>query len=242
MYEKAYKILKIDDYCIRLSRGSSQSGKYVQAPEQWKWAEELLRSILSDLKWDFEEVADEAAFYGPKIDIQLKNIYGREETASTVQLDFMSSERFDLYFINEYGNKERPYIIHRAPLGSHERMVAFLIEKHAGRFPFWLSPVQIHILPISDRHISEAFNLQKQFQQEMLRVEVDCRHESLGKKIADAQENKSALIIVIGDKEIARNTFQVKDLCGLNLPIKDWSIEEIKERLKIAKENRESPD
>lgn len=210
MYLEAYKILGISDYRVRLSKSGKDSGKFVPHPEKWLWAENVLREVLQDLQWEFQEEEGEAAFYGPKIDIQLKNIYGREESASTVQLDFMSAERFDLYYVNAEGEKVRPVILHRAPLGSHERMVSFLIEHYQAAFPLWLSPVQVKVLAISDRHHEYANQVASMLHKAFVRVEVDKRVESLSKKIAEAQEEKVPYIVVIGDKEVQNQLLSVR--------------------------------
>lgn len=245
MYEKAFKILGISDYRLRLSKGPSQSesksasgsAKYVAEPEQWQWAEGLLREALQDLAWPFDEAADEAAFYGPKIDIQLKNVYGREESASSVQLDFVSAERFNLAFINQAGEKERPYIIHRAPLGSHERLVSFLIEHHKAAFPFWLSPVQVKVLPIADRHHAFADSVFKVLHNSFLRVEVDKRAESLSKKIAEAQAQLVPVVIVIGDQELAEQKLSVRFRGSRKS--ESWELEKLRLRLRERYERRE---
>jgi threonyl-tRNA synthetase len=202
MYLKAYAVLGISEYRLRLSKGSAVSDKYVQNAGRWQWAENLLREVLIEGGHEFFEAEDEAAFYGPKIDVQIANIHGREETASTVQLDFLSAERFDLGFVNEKGEKERPFLIHRAPLGSHERMVALLIEKFQSRFPLWLSPLQVKVLPIAERHADYARSVEASLRQNFLRAEVDDRAEGLSRKLAEAHQQKVPVILVVGDKEM----------------------------------------
>jgi len=219
MYQEAYRILGISDYRLRLSKWDPQDeSKYVPQPERWQWAEQVLREVLQDLKWPFEEAVGEAAFYGPKIDVQLKNIYGKEESASTVQLDFASSERFGLSYIDEQGQPARPMILHRAPLGSHERMVSFLIEKYKGAFPLWLSPVQAMILPIAERHQARAQEIASALHNAFVRVEVDARVESLGKKIAEAQSRQAPYIVVIGDQEVESGLLSVRRRDGGKAP------------------------
>lgn len=214
MYQEAYRVLGISDYRLRLSKWSSEEGeassKYVPYPEKWAWAESMLREVLLELKWPFDEAAGEAAFYGPKIDVQLKNIYGKEESASTVQLDFISAERFGLFYIDENGKEVRPLILHRAPLGSHERMVSFLIEQYKGAFPVWLSPVQVKILPIADRHVEWGREVQKALHNAFVRVELDERIESLSKKVAEAQAVQVPYVIVIGDREVEAASLSVR--------------------------------
>lgn len=216
MYVAAYRILGISDYRIRLSKWNPEDAKnkYVSQAENWQQAEALLREVLVELKWPFDEAPGEAAFYGPKIDIQLANIYGKEESASTVQLDFISSERFDLSYIDEKGEKVRPYIIHRAPLGSHERMVAFMIEKYKGAFPLWLAPVQVKILPMADRHQEFAEKARLLLHNSFVRVEVDERVESLGKKVSDAQAEQIPYLIVIGEREMQEGKWSIRERGG----------------------------
>lgn len=216
MHLQVYGVLGISHYRWRLSKGSNQaslksSAKYVHDPARWLWAEALLREVLLECELDFFEAEEEAAFYGPKIDVQMANSAGREETASTVQLDFLSAERFDLFFINEQGEKERPCILHRAPLGSFERMVSLLIEKFQGSFPLWLAPLQIKILPIADRHEAAARRLEAELREAFLRVEVDDRIEALPQKIAQAHQQKVPLIVVLGDQECRNNTLSVRE-------------------------------
>lgn len=211
MYQEAYRVLGISEYRVRLSKwGGVSDDKYVPFPEKWSWAEGVLRDVLIDLQWPFNEEEGEAAFYGPKIDIQLKNIYGKEESASTVQLDFISAERFDLSYIDENGKAVRPLILHRAPLGSHERMVSFLIEKYKGAFPLWLSPVQVKILPIAERHFEWGREVQKALHNAFVRVEVDERIESLPKKVAEAQSEQVPYVLVIGDREVKDQSVSIK--------------------------------
>ncbi|MEK2645335.1 threonine--tRNA ligase [Bdellovibrio sp. BCCA] len=211
MYQEAYRVLRISEYRVRLSKwGGSSDGKYVPFPEKWVWAEGVLRDVLIELQWPFNEEEGEAAFYGPKIDIQLKNIYGKEESASTVQLDFISAERFDLSYIDENGKAVRPLILHRAPLGSHERMVSFLIEKYKGAFPLWLSPVQVKILPIAERHFEWGREVQKALHNAFVRVEIDERIESLSKKVAEAQAEQVPYVLVIGDREVQDQSVSIR--------------------------------
>ncbi|WP_413944672.1 threonine--tRNA ligase [Bdellovibrio sp. HCB-162] len=211
MYQEAYRILGISEYRVRLSKwGGSSDGKYVPFPEKWAWAEGVLRDVLIELQWPFNEEEGEAAFYGPKIDIQLKNIYGKEESVSTVQLDFISAERFNLSYIDENGKAVRPLILHRAPLGSHERMVSFLIEKYKGAFPLWLSPMQVKILPIAERHFEWGKEVQKALHNAFVRVELDERIESLSKKVAEAQAEQVPYVLVIGDREVQERSVSIR--------------------------------
>jgi threonyl-tRNA synthetase len=235
MYQHAYKVLGISDYRLRLSKwDASNPEKYQDKKDQWEWAEGVLREVLVEMNLPFDEEAGEAAFYGPKIDVQIKNIYGKEESASSVQLDFMSAERFDLSFINEKGERERPVIVHRAPLGSHERFVAFLIEKFKGAMPLWLSPVQVQILPIADRHQEYAKKVSLMLHNAFVRVNVDNRVESLNRKIKDAKESKVPYILVIGDKEVASESLSVcmRGSGEKELLLRDNFIKEVKIRIK----------
>lgn len=213
LYKKAYGILGISNYKVRLSRADhSEAGKskYVSQLENWEWAEGVLREILNDLGWEYEEAVGEAAFYGPKIDIQMVSVLGKEDSASTVQLDFMSAERFDLSFINEQGDRERPVIIHRAPLGAHERTVAFLLEHYQGALPLWLSPEQVVILPIADRHVEFAEKIRAELHKSFVRVRVDDRAESLRRKLAEAWQQKAYYVLVIGDHEVESNMLKIQ--------------------------------
>lgn len=213
MYQAAYQILGISNYKLRLSKGlldGEGSGKYVSDREQWLWAENVLRDVLVSSGLPFEEEEGEAAFYGPKIDIQIRSAMGKEESASTVQLDFVSAERFDLSFINEQGERERPLILHRAPLGSHERMVALLIEQYQGAFPLWLAPEQVRILPVADRHVSAAEELREMLHGSFVRVSVDDRVVALPRKLAEAWQGKVPAVLVIGDREVSSGVVGVQ--------------------------------
>lgn len=210
MYQKAYQILGIKKYRLRLSKWDRSGDKYVSMPEKWAWAENILREVLIESGLPFEEEAGEAAFYGPKIDIQIESVNGREESASTVQLDFISAERFDLSFINEAGEKERPVILHRAPLGSHERMVALLVELYQGALPLWLSPEQVVIVPLADRHVAAAEEVRSMLHNAFLRVRVDERVESLQRKLAEAWQSKACYVVVIGDREVDEGMISVQ--------------------------------
>lgn len=203
MIKDYYNLFGLKNYYLRLSLWDPKNKeKYIDEPENWKYAENELRNILKKLKVDFKEAENEAAFYGPKIDIQFKTVTGREETMSTVQLDFAAKKRFELKYMDKDGNlNNEVFVIHRAPLGTHERFMAFLIEHFAGKFPVWLSPVQISIITIADRHIDYAKKLQHELKENNIRVELDDRTESIGKKVRDNQSQHIPYIITIGDKE-----------------------------------------
>ena len=158
----------------------------------------------------FVEAIGEAAFYGPKIDFQIKSVIGREESASTNQLDFAASKRFSLNYIDKDGKEKPVFVIHRAPLGSHERFIAFLIEHYAGAFPLWLSPVQVVIIPIADRHAEFASSIVRTIELQGIRVQLDNRQETVGSKIRDATLQKVPYIGIIGDKEVQSSKFKVQ--------------------------------
>ena len=167
--------------------------------------------ILKKLKVEFVEAKNEAAFYGPKIDIQFKTVTGREETMSTVQLDFAAKKRFELEYSDKEGKQNNEvFVIHRAPLSTHERFVAFLIEHHAGKFPVWLAPTQVSIITVADRHIDYAKKLKQSLEENNVRTELDDRAESIGKKVRDHQQMKVPYIITIGDKEIESNILAIR--------------------------------
>jgi threonyl-tRNA synthetase len=194
------------DYSYRLSLGDrADEKKYYKNDAMWDESERILRETLEELKEPYEAAAGEAAFYGPKIDIQMRNVNGKEDTAFTVQYDFCMPERFNLKFINEKGEEERPVVIHRSSIGALERTIAFLIEYYAGAFPLWLSPVQVKILPVSDKFIDYASKIEAELKAREIRVEIDSRSESLGKKIREAEMQKVPYMVVVGEKEQLSN-------------------------------------
>ena len=209
---EVYKDFGFKDYKFRLSlRDKKDKVKYIDNDEMWEIAESQLRQILTELKINFYEAEGEAAFYGPKLDIQVKSAIGHDVTISTCQLDFALPERFELNYIGEDGKEHRPVVIHRAILGSIDRFMAFLIEETKGAFPVWLSPVQVKILPITDKHVEYSKELQEKMQQLGLRVEVDDRNEKTGYKIREAQLSKVPYMLIIGDKEVENNTVSVRN-------------------------------
>lgn len=196
---------------FRLSlRDKNNKEKYIDNDEMWETAESQLREILNELNIEFYEAEGEAAFYGPKIDIQIKTALNHDVTIPTCQLDFALPERFDLNFIGEDGKEHRPVVIHRAILGSSDRFMSFLIEETKGLLPTWLSPVQVKILPIADSHIEYANKVKEQLQKAKVRVEVDSRNEKIGYKIREAQLQKIPYMLVIGDKEIESDAVGVR--------------------------------
>lgn len=203
MYIKYFKIFGIDKYVMRLSlHDPAKLGqKYINEPELWKETEEMVRSVLIESNIPFVEVQDEGAFYGPKIDVQIWSAIGREFTLATNQVDFAQGRRFKLEYTNRDNQSETPLIIHRAPLGTHERFIGFLLEHYAGKFPLWLSPVQVKILPISDKFNGYALSVLDQLVRAGVRAELDDRGEKIGKKIRDTELMKVPYMLVIGEKE-----------------------------------------
>ncbi len=212
LYVKYFKIFGIEKYQMRFSthEPSKLGQKYINNPEMWQQTEDMVRKVLQKGGLPFVEVADEAAFYGPKIDIQIWSAIGREFTIATNQVDFAQAERFDLWFTNENNEKERPLIIHRAPLSTHERFIGFLLEHYAGKFPLWLAPEQIAILPISDKYLPYAKQVQLQLQAKGFSVTVDARSEKTGRKIRDTEIRKVPYMLIVGEKEAADTTVAVR--------------------------------
>ena len=204
MYLKYFKIFGIDRYVMRLSlhEPSKLGQKYIDEPELWIETENLVRDVLVKTNTPFVEVADEAAFYGPKIDVQIWSTIGREFTLATNQVDFAQGRRFKLEFTNKDNQPEVPLIIHRAPLGTHERFIGFLLEHYAGKFPAWLAPLQVRVLPISDKFLEYAQTVSDNLKKADIRTEVDERSEKIGKKIRDAEVAKVPYMLIIGEKEV----------------------------------------
>ena len=206
-----YKDFGFKDYKFRLSlRDKENKEKYFDDDEMWETAEGQLREILTELNLDFYEAKGEAAFYGPKLDVQIKTAIGHDVTISTCQLDFLLPQRFELEYIGEDGKAHRPIVIHRAILGTFDRFISFLIEETKGAFPTWLAPVQVKILPITDRQHEYAKELAQKMMDEDIRVEVDDRNEKIGYKIREAQMQKIPYMLVIGDKEIENGSVGVR--------------------------------
>ena len=207
-----YKDFGFKDYKFRLSlRDKNDKHKYFDDDEMWENAESELREILTELNLDFYEAEGEAAFYGPKLDVQLKSAIGHDVTVSTCQLDFLLPERFELEYIGEDGKAHRPVVIHRAILGTLDRFMAFLIEETKGAFPTWLAPLQVKILPISDKHLDYANKVKAELEDKGIRVEVDDRAEKTGYKIREAQLQKVPYMLIVGDKEQESNQVGVRD-------------------------------
>ena len=210
---EVYKDFNITDYRFRLSlRDPENKEKYFDDDEMWKKAEGMLRETLDEMEIDYYEAIGEAAFYGPKLDVQVKTAIGLEETLSTVQLDFLLPEKFDLTYVGEDGQDiHRPVVIHRGVVSTMERFIAYLIEEYKGAFPTWLAPVQARIIPVSlEAHMEYAEQVKNQLQQSGMRVEIDTRNEKMGYKIRDAQTMKIPYQIIVGDNEIDSETINVR--------------------------------
>ena len=230
-----YEDFGFKDYEFRLSlRDKDDKTKYFDDDEMWEKAESQLREILKELNINFYEAKGEAAFYGPKLDVQLKSAIGHDVTVSTCQLDFLLPERFELEYIGEDGKPHRPVVIHRAILGTMDRFMCFLIEETKGAFPLWLAPVQVKLLTIADRHIEYAQKLLEEFEQKGIRVELDNREEKIGYKIREAQLQKVPYMLIIGDKEVEENKVSIRsrengDLGSMK---KEELIQKIEEEIK----------
>ena len=186
--------------------------KYIGTPEQWDEAQSVMKTILEDLNIQYKIGIGEAAFYGPKLDIQIKNVHGKEDTLITIQIDQMLAEKFGMEYVDKDGTKKNPYIIHRTSIGCYERTLALLIEKYAGAFPVWLAPVQVKLLPIADRHLDYTYEVKKKLEENgIIRVEVDDRSEKIGYKIREAQLEKVPYMLIIGDKDIENGAVSVRD-------------------------------
>ena len=225
-----------DNFKFRLSlRDKNNVEKYIDNDEMWETAEEQLRQILKELNIDFYEAEGEAAFYGPKIDIQIETALGHDVTIPTCQLDFALPERFDLKFIGKDGEEHRPVVIHRAILGSSDRFISFLIEETKGNLPTWLSPVQVKILPIADSHIDYAKSLEERLIPNGIRVKTDDRSEKIGYKIREAQLEKVPYMLVVGDKEIESKSVGVRS--RIDGDIGAMKVEEFINKIKAEIEN-----
>ena len=212
MYLKYFKIFGIDKYVMRLSlHDPAKLGqKYVNEPELWKQTEAMVRQVLIESDIPYIEVQDEAAFYGPKIDVQIWSAIGREFTLATNQVDFNSGNKFKLSYTNQQNGSDVPLIIHRAPLGTHERFIGFLLEHYAGKFPAWLSPLQVKILPISDKFMDYANSILQTLKKADIRVEIDDRNEKIGKKIRDTELMRVPYMLVVGEKEMNEGKVSIR--------------------------------
>lgn len=200
-----------DDVSYRFSKWDpNNKEKYIGTAEQWEEVQDRMRDILDKLEIPYKEADGEAAFYGPKLDIQIRNVHGKEDTLITVQIDFLLAEKFGMEYVDRDGQKKYPYVIHRTSIGCYERTLALLIEKYAGALPTWLSPVQVKVLPIVDKHFDYAARVKTALQAEGIRAEVDTRNEKIGYKIREAQLEKVPYMLVIGDKEIENGQVAVR--------------------------------
>lgn len=211
LLKQFYQDLGFKNYRFRLSLSSDEGGKYVGKREDWLKTESVLREVLNEAGVDYYEEKGEAAFYGPKLDVQAVNVFGKEDSISTIQVDFNLPERFDLSYIDKDGQKKRPYMIHRALIGSFERFFAFLIEYYAGKFPLWLAPVQVKLLAVSEKHIDYVLGLKKDLKKQGLRVEADISDETVGNKIRKAIAEKVPYMLVIGDKEAGSKDLHIRE-------------------------------
>lgn len=231
MYLKYFKIFGIDKYVMRFSTHDPKhlGDKFVNEPELWKKTEDMARKVLIDSKIPYVEVPNEAAFYGPKIDVQVWSAIGREFTLATNQIDFAVPKRFDLIYTDKDGKAKTPLCIHRAPLGTHERFIGFLIEHYGGNFPLWLSPIQVKVIPVMENHFEAARKIHDSLRDAMIRSELDDSNDGFGKKVRNAKNSRAPYFIIIGDKDIeaGKVTLESRDKGNLG----QLTIEEILKRL-----------
>ena len=201
-----------EDVSYRFSQWDpADRDKYIGTPEQWDEAQGVMKKILDHLEIPYKIGIGEAAFYGPKLDIQIKNVYGKEDTLITIQIDQMLAEKFGMEYVDRDGVKKNPYIIHRTSIGCYERTLALLIEKYAGAFPMWLAPVQVKLLTIADRHCDYAYDIKRRLEEKGIRVELDDRNEKIGYKIREARLQKVPYMLIIGDNEVENGTLSVRE-------------------------------
>ena len=247
MYLKYFEIFGIEKYEMRLSLHDPEKlgEKYVNEPELWIKTEKLVREALEDGKLNFSEIPGEAAFYGPKIDVQVWSAIGKEFTLATNQVDFAIPARFDLTYTDSNDEDQTPLCIHRAPLGTHERFIGFLIEHFAGDFPLWLSPVQMAIIPVSEKFNDYAQSVYEQLRANGIRAKLDTRNEKMGAKIRNAELNKIPIMIILGEKEVESNSLSVRrrfagDQGSINIDaFLKQSLEEINNRLKGSQKSND---
>jgi len=208
-------VLQLNQYSYRFSKWDPENpGKYIPDPEAWERSQNLLREILDETGIDYVEAPGEAAFYGPKLDIQMKNVWGKEDTIITVQIDFALPQRFHMKYTDSQGKEQVPMVIHRSSIGCYERTMAMLIELHQGRFPFWLAPEQIRILTINSSLEAFAGKLRQHLIGRGLRADIDLRNESLNRKVRDAQLEKIPVILTVGNREKDQGTVSIRTLDG----------------------------
>lgn len=206
MHKHYYEKFRLDKIWVRLSLHDSEKGKFIEGEERWRMAEDILREVLGELGVDYEEGPGEAAFYGPKLDYQTENVVGREETLSTIQLDFAAAERFGLEYTAPDGSRQKPLVIHRAPLSTHERFISFILERWGGAFPTWLSPVQVRLVPVAEDFAPYAGKLASELKDLLIRADVDDSNDTMGKKVRNAVTKKIPNIWIVGAKEAEGNS------------------------------------
>jgi len=216
---------------------ANPNNKYEGTKEQWDHAQSVMERILKDLDVDYTIGIDEAAFYGPKLDIQYKNVYGKEDTLVTIQIDMLLAERFGMYYIDENGEKKLPYIIHRTSLGCYERTLAYLIEEYAGALPTWMAPEQVRFLPVTDRAADYCAEQAKKLEDMGFRTEVDYRNEKIGRKIRDAQTEKVPYMVIVGDRDMENGTVSPRHRADGDLGA--MSVDEFSALLKRVVDNKE---
>ena len=224
-----------DDVSFRFSKRGKDKAKYIDNDKAWNETEALMKKILDDIGLDYVEAEDEAAFYGPKLDVQIKNVYGKEDTLITIQLDFAAAHSFEMTYIDENGEKQYPFVIHRSSIGCYERTLALLIEKYGGAFPLWVSPVQVKVLSLTERTADYASEIVSELRALGLRAEVDNRNEKIGYKIREAQMEKVPYMFIVGDKEKEQNGIAVRTRKGVDLGV--MSKKEIYD--KLVKEDKD---
>jgi threonyl-tRNA synthetase len=239
MYMKYFKIFGVDRYVMRFSTHDPKrlGEKYVNEPELWKKTEDMVRKVLVDSKIPFVEVANEAAFYGPKIDVQVWSAIGREFTLATNQVDFAVPRRFGLVYTDKDGKEKTPLCIHRAPLGTHERFIGFLIEHYGGDFPLWLAPVQVKVIPVSEANAAAAKKVHEALRATMIRSELDLGNDGFGKKIRNAKTARIPYFIIIGDKDMEANkvTLESRDKGQIGQLSAEEAVKKLAEEIKDRK-------
>ena len=211
LYEEAYRVLGLDSYTIRLSRWDPErQDKYIDNPAAWAHCEAVIAEVLAELGVNYVDGPDEAAFYGPKIDIQFNTVTGREESLSTVQLDFAQPQSLGLTYIGDDGEPHTPYCIHRAPLSTHERMVAFLIEHYGGAFPTWLAPIQVRVITVSDQFDEYGHAIVDRLRGKFVRAEMPLHSDTVSKKIREGTTHKIPNLVIVGEREQADRTVTLR--------------------------------
>jgi threonyl-tRNA synthetase len=238
---KYFEIFGLKNYWFRLSKWSPEhTEKYINQPENWEYAQNVLRDVLTEIQVEFVEADDEAAFYGPKVDVQFKSIIGREETMSTIQLDFLAKERFGLSYKDENGEENNEvFVIHRAPLSTHERFMAFLIEHYGGNFPLWLSPIQVSVIPVTDNHHKYATKVYKVLRDAGIRVKLHDEPKTVSYKIRQSTLQKVPYMVIIGDNEVNSSTQDSLPVSVRTREGNDLGVQPVSELLVSLKEQLE---